>query len=68
MQTATKTVTETTTGELISTTDIDRAKYLGKRLSLRELLGRRRVVHYRETEEGTLLIFAARELYELKLA
>lgn len=67
MQTTLANVTETTTGELVSTTDLKKARFLGRRLSVRALI-RGRVAHYELVDGQTVLIYAASELYELKLA
>lgn len=61
-----QTLNANTSGTLISTTDLQKAKRLGKRISLKSLISIK-PIHYRKTEEGTFLIDTGGELYELNI-
>jgi len=54
-------------GVLISTTDVKRAGRLGRRYRLRNLIQGTRA-HFETTTDGTILVYANNELYELKEA
>lgn len=58
-------VTLNFSGVLVSTTDIKRARRLGRKCSIKALIHGARA-HYEITNDGTVLIYAGRELYELK--
>lgn len=53
------------TGRLISTTDIDLAGLLNKKISLKRIL-RGKPCHYEATTEGTIIFYIGRELYEME--
>ena len=52
-------------GTLIGTTDLQRAKNIGRVVGLRGLL-HGSPAHYETTPDGTILIYAGAEFYELK--
>lgn len=53
-------------GRLIGTTDLKQASRIGKKLRIGSLI-RGTHAHYEVTKEGTVLIYAGRELYELEV-
>jgi hypothetical protein len=61
-----QTINANSYGVLVSTTDLKKASKLGKRFRLKSFITIE-PVHYKKTEEGTILIDDGRELYELNI-
>lgn len=59
------TVTEDTSGLLIGTTDLKLARFIGRRVTVRDII-RDRIGHYM-IEDDHIVVTVARELYELAL-
>jgi hypothetical protein len=64
MQVTQNKISKETRGELVSTTDTKRARLLGRRVSIKQILAGR-LAHFEVIDTGVLL-YAGRELYELK--
>lgn len=56
----------TTRGKLVSTTDMKRAGSLNKSVTVQQIVGAY-PAHYEQVDNNTILVFARRELYEIKI-
>lgn len=59
-------VDNNTTGKLVSTTDVKRAGWLEKNISIARLIGNK-PGHYEQIDNNHLLIVAGHEIYELQV-